>query len=97
MQLYTKETYLIEEVNASGTISTPLKVCSDQKQAVAWSIVRLSEHHPYTASISGEKIHITQWEDYRYTGVYIVPQFPLDKPELPMQLRVRVIEELTLG
>lgn len=96
-QLYTRETYLIEEVNASGSFTAPLKVCSDLRQAVAWAIVRLHEHFPYVANIANVKIDITEWEEYRYTGVYVIPTMPLDQPELPMQIRVRVIEELTLS
>lgn len=95
--IYTKTTFLIEEINAASSFTAPLKVCSDFKQAVAWAYVRLSEHQPLILDIAGQHCSIEDWDDHIYTGVYIVPTFPLDQPGLPMQIRVRAIEELTLS
>lgn len=92
---WTKTTFIIEEVNAAHSFTAPLAVCAEFKQAVVWAIVRLHEHFPYVANISNTKLDITQWEDYMFSGVYVVPTMPLDKPELPMQIRIRAIEEFT--
>lgn len=95
--IHTKTTFLIEQVNASFTINLPIAVCSDLKQAVAWAIVRLDEHRPIVVDVQGKHASIDQWEDHMYAGIYIVPQFPAHLDHIPLQLRVRAIEELTLS
>lgn len=95
--IFTKKTYLIEEVNASGSYTAPIAVCSDLHQAIAWAYCTIpTAFSPSIRDIDGNVLSIDGWAFNIVAGVYIVPTVG-SALEVPMQRRVRMIEELTLS